>query len=108
MFGSRTESGSTDAGSLAPCKTRLGQRKSFQVLMTANTVTTPITGFDMGRTINQNSRNGPAPSVWAASKISLGRLSKNLMTSTTLNALAPDGSHPAQNVFRSDPPKPSG
>ena len=44
--------------------------------MIANTDTTPRIGFDIGSTIDQNSRNGPAPSTFAASKISRGRLSK--------------------------------
>ena len=44
--------------------------------MTANTETTPRIGRDIGSTIDQNSRNGPAPSIRAASKISRGRLSK--------------------------------
>ena len=43
-----------------------------------------------------NSRNGPAPSTRAASKISRGRLSKKRATRMTLNALAPAGSQIAQ------------
>src|ERR1700761_3792861 len=108
MAGSRTDSGCTDAGSLPPGRTRFGPRKSFQVLMIANTVTTPITGFDIGSTIDQKRRNGPAPSVCAASKTSRGRLSKKRITSTTLNALAPDGNHTAQKVLSRDPPNPRG
>ena len=64
--------------------------------MTANTDTTPMIGLLIGSTIDQNSRNGPAPSTWAASKISRGSESKNRVTSTTLNALAPAGSHTAR------------
>ena len=45
--------------------------------MTANTDTTPRIGRDIGSTIDQNSRNGPAPSTVAASNTSRGRLSKN-------------------------------
>ena len=64
--------------------------------MIANTETTPRIGFDIGSTIDQNSRNGPAPSVLAASKISRGRLSKNRFTSRMLNAFAAIGSHTAR------------
>ena len=64
--------------------------------MTANTDTTPRIGLDIGSTIDQNSRNGPAPSTLAASKISRGRLSKNRFTRTMLIALAPAGSQTAQ------------
>ena len=71
--GSRTDSG---------CRSGLrstssGQRKSFHDAMTAKTETTPRIGLLIGSTIDQKSRNGPAPSIWAASKISRGRLSKN-------------------------------
>ncbi len=79
--------------------TRLGHRKSAQAALIANTETTPRIGFDIGSTIDQNSRKVPAPSVRAASKISRGRLSKNRITSSTLNALAPAGSQTAQNVL---------
>ena len=64
--------------------------------MTANTDTTPMIGFDIGSTTDQNSRNGPAPSTRAASKISRGRLSKKRFTRMTLSALAPAGSQIAQ------------
>ena len=70
--------------------------------MTANTETTPRIGFDIGSTIDQNSRNGPAPSVRAASNTSRGRLSKKRFTRMTLNALAPAGSHTAQKLLISD------
>ena len=43
--------------------TRNGQRKSFHDAMTANTETTPMIGLLIGSTIDQNSRNGPAPST---------------------------------------------
>src|SRR6188472_1451448 len=66
--------------------------------MTANTETTPSTGLDIGSTTDQNSRNGPAPSVRAASNTSRGRLSKNRLTTMTLKADAPAGSHTAQKV----------
>jgi hypothetical protein len=66
--------------------------------MTAKTDTTPMIGRDIGSTIDQKSRNGPAPSTWAASKISRGRLSKNRLIRITLNAEAQAGSQTAQNV----------
>ena len=66
--------------------------------MTAKTDTTPMIGRDIDRTIDQKSRNGPAPSTRAASKISRGRLSKKRLTMITLNAFAPAGSQTAQNV----------
>ncbi len=72
--------------------------------MTANTETTPRIGRDIGSTIDQNSRNGPAPSVRAASKTSRGRLSKKRLTSRTLKALAPAGSQIAQKLLISDWP----
>ena len=64
--------------------------------MIANTDTTPRIGFDIGSTTDQNSRNGPAPSVLAASNTSRGRLSKNRFTSRMLNAFAAVGSHTAR------------
>ena len=70
--------------------------------MNANTETTPRIGLDIGSTTDQNSRNGPAPSTSAASKISRGRSSKNRLTSTTLNAFAPAGSQTAQNELMSE------
>ena len=76
--------------------------------MIANTDTTPRIGRDIGSTIDQNSRNGPAPSVRAASKISRGRLSKNRVTSRTLNAFAPAGSQTAQKVLISECPTSGG
>ena len=87
----------TDSGCLSGfVRTSSGQRKSFHEASMANTDTTPRIGFDIGSTIETNSRNGPAPSMRAASKISRGRLSKNRFTSTTLKALAPAGSQIAQ------------
>ena len=53
-------------------------------------------GRDIGRTIDQNSRNGPAPSTRAASKISRGRLSKKRLIRMMFSALAPAGSQTAQ------------
>ena len=53
-------------------------------------------GLDIGSTTDQNSRNGPAPSTRAASKISRGRLSKKRFTRITLSALAEAGSQIAQ------------
>src|SRR5438128_3953847 len=64
--------------------------------MTAKTETTPMIGRDIGRTIDQSSRNGPAPSTCAASKISRGKLSKKRFINTTFKAPAPAGSHTAQ------------
>ena len=64
--------------------------------MIAKTVTTPRIGRDIGSTIDQNSRNGPAPSVRAASNTSRGRLSKNRFTSRMLNAFAAAGSQTAR------------
>ena len=58
---------------------------------TANTETTPMTGFDIGRTIDHSRRIGPAPSTRAASMISFGRFSMNRLTRMTLKALAPAG-----------------
>ena len=66
--------------------------------MTANTETTPRIGRDIGRTTDQNSRNGPAPSTLAASKISRGRLSKKRVISTMFTALAPAGSQTPQKL----------
>ena len=62
----------------------------------ANTETTPMIGRDIGSTIDHSSRNGPAPSTRAASTSSIGMFSKNRLTSRTLNALAPAGSHTPQ------------
>ena len=92
IVGSRTESGCL----FGFVSTSSGQRKSFHDASTAKTETTPRIGFDIGSTIDKKSRNGPAPSMRAASKISRGRLSKKRLTSTTLNALAPAGSQMAQ------------
>src|SRR2546423_13907188 len=92
IVGSRTERGCLSGlGS-----TRSGQRKSFHEASTAKTETTPKIGFESGSTIFQKRRNGPAPSMRAASKISRGRLAKKRLTSTTVNALAPAGSQTAQ------------
>ncbi|CPU65827.1 Uncharacterised protein [Mycobacteroides abscessus] len=44
----------------------------------------------------------------AASNTSRGRLSKNLWTSSTLNALAPAGSHTAQKLLMSERPSSGG
>ncbi len=88
--------------------TRFGQRKSAHAALMARIDTTPRIGFDIGRTIDQNSRKVPAPSVRAASKISCGMLSKKRITSSTLNALAPAGSHTAQNVLMSEWPMSGG
>ena len=77
---------------LMSLSTRLGHRKSAHAALIARIDTTPRIGRDIGSTIDQNSRKVPAPSVRAASKISRGRLSKNRVTSSTLNALAPAGS----------------
>ncbi len=90
--GRRTESGCL-AGSGS---TSMGHRKSFHAAMTANTETTPRMGLDIGSTTDQKSRNGPAPSVRAASMTSRGRLSKNLFTNRMLNAFAAMGSHTAR------------
>ena len=76
--------------------------------MIANTETTPRIGFDIGSTIDQKSRNGPAPSVRAASNTSRGRLSKKRLISTTLKALAPAGSQTAQNVLIREVPSSGG
>ena len=88
--------------------TSIGHRKSFQLAIVANTDTTPRIGLDIGRTIDQNSRNGLAPSTLAASNTSRGRPSKNRVISTTLNALAPDGSQTAQKLLISDVPTTGG
>src|SRR5215475_10923920 len=104
IAGRRTDSGCL-AGSLS---TSIGHRKSFQLAMVANTDTTPRIGLDIGRTTDQNSRYELAPSTLAASNTSRGRLSKNRATSTTLNALAPDGSHTAKKLLMSDVPSTGG
>ncbi len=62
----------------------------------AKTDTTPMIGFDIGSTIDQSRRNGPAPSTRAASMSSRGMFSKKRLTSSTLNALAPAGNHTPQ------------
>ena len=64
--------------------------------MIANTETTPRIGRDIGSTIDQNMRNGPAPSVFAASNTSRGRLSKKRLTNRMLKAFAAAGSQTAQ------------
>ena len=92
IVGRRTESGCLSGF----VSTSNGQRKSFHDASTANTETTPRIGRDIGSTTETKSRNGPAPSMRAASKISRGRLSKKRVTRTTLNALAPAGSQIAQ------------
>ena len=102
--GRRTESGCSSG----LVRTRRGQRKSFHEAITAKTETTPRMGLLIGRTIDQKSRNGPAPSTRAASSISIGRLSKKRFISTTLKALAPAGSQTAQYVLSSDPAGPGG
>src|SRR5258707_10210250 len=76
--------------------------------MVANTDTTPRIGLDIGRTTDQKSRKVLAPSTLAASNTSRGRLSKNRVTSTTLNALAPDGSQTARKLLMSDVPTSGG
>ena len=64
--------------------------------MIAKTETTPRIGFDIGSTIDQNRRNGPAPSVFAASNTSRGSESKKRFTSRMLNAFAAVGSQTAR------------
>src|ERR1700751_2312707 len=59
--------GTEGGGSFGFGSTSSGQRKSFHDASTAKTETTPRIGFDIGSTIDQNSRNGPAPSLGAAS-----------------------------------------
>src|SRR4051812_38723245 len=76
--------------------------------MMAKTETTPRIGFDIGKTIDQKRRNGPAPSVRAASKTSRGRLSKKRLIKTTLKALAPAGNQTAQKVLINDWPSRGG
>src|SRR5258708_2355355 len=92
IVGRRTESGCL----FGSVRTSKGQRKSFHDASSAKTDTTPRIGRDIGKTIEVKRRNGPQPSIRAASKISRGRLSKKRFISTTLNALAPAGSQTAQ------------
>ena len=92
IAGNRTDNGWMSGLS----STSEGQRKSFHDARTANTLTTARIGRDIGSTTEKNSRTGPAPSTFAASKISRGRLSKKRFTRITLNALAHCGSQTAQ------------
>ena len=57
--------------------TSSGSRKAFQLATTASTETVARTGRDSGRTIFQKNRNGPQPSMAAASSSSAGMLRKN-------------------------------
>src|SRR5258706_13766072 len=68
--------------------TSLGQRKSFQMAVTAKIETTPRMGRDIGRMIDHSVRNGDAPSTLAADIRSSGIESKNRFSRKTLNAFA--------------------
>ena len=87
IVGRRTEIGCL----FRSVRTSSGQRKSFHEASTAKIDTTPRIGFDIGSTIDTNRRNGPAPSIRAASKISRGRLSKKRFIRTDVECARPGG-----------------
>lgn len=51
---------------------RYGSMKSFQIHITSKIMMVMVTGLISGNTIRQNTRNGPQPSINAASSRSLG------------------------------------
>src|SRR4029450_10221036 len=69
-----------------------GQRKSFHTAVTAKMDTTPRIGRDSGRITDHSVRNGEAPSIVAAARMSSGIESKNRLSRKMLNALATVGS----------------
>src|SRR5688572_21363917 len=84
--------------------TSSGQRKSLNVAVTEKMLTTPRIGRDTGSTTDHSVRIGPAPSIAAASSMSLGIESKNRFSKKMLNALAAAGSQMAHGVFNRSQP----
>ena len=54
-----------------------GSRNAFQLPTTASTETVASTGRESGSRMRQKKRNGPQPSIAAASCSSFGKLAKN-------------------------------
>ena len=65
-----------------------GPKKSFHEYTRWKIATAMTTGHDCGRRTDQRVRNGPAPSIAAASSISVGIVMKYWRMRNTSNALA--------------------
>ena len=66
------------------CSMSSATLKSFQSHMACSDATVAVIGFKSGKTTTQNVRNGPAPSICAASSSSYG----TLLTKPTYRKLA--------------------
>ena len=79
----------TEIGHSSSCPTRYtsGARKSFHAKKKWNRQTAVMAGQACGTITESSVRNGPAPSIMAASSISRGMLMKNCRSRNTLYAL---------------------